>query len=314
MEIKDQKEKAKKQEKKNRNRGNKVLLIIIALLLIGNGVLIWQLIETKSEVKTIIVQKNEAQGHNLELQAELDSLMVEHEGIKTEYTELTDEVATKDSVIRAKAKKIQQLIARQADYWKIKKDLKQLRGMTQGYVKQLDSLYTVNKELTAENVKIKRHYKQEVEKTTNLTKEKEQLTEKVETASVLKAYNISVIPIHIRWIGKKEKPTDKAKKTDNIKICFTLSENKLVEPGRKNIYIRIVAPPDKRVLTKKQTNVFVYNGETIQYSITKEVNYQKQSIDICKYWYQNEEFIEGKYHVEIFVDEYRIGSKSFKLR
>jgi hypothetical protein len=172
----------------------------------------------------------------------------------------------------------------------------------------------VNKKLTAENVKIKRHYKQEVEKTENLTKEKEQLNEKVETASVLKAYNISVTPIHIRWIGKQEKPTDKARKTDNIKICFTLSENKLVEAGRKNIYVRIVAPPDKRVLTKKQTDVFVYNGETIQYSISKEIDYQKQSIDICKYWYQNEEFKEGKYNVEIFVDDYRIGSKSFELR
>lgn len=312
MEIRDQKETPKKQEKKK--NGNKVLLIIIALLLIGNGVLIWQLIETKSEVKTIIVQKNEAQDHNSELQAELDSLMLEHESIKTEYTELTDEVAKKDSVILAKAKKIQQLISRQADYWEIKKDLKQLRGMTQGYVKQLDSLYTVNKKLTAENVKIKRYYKQEVEKTENLTKEKEQLTKKVETASVLKAYNISVTPIHIRWIGKQEKPTDKARKTDNIKICFTLSENKLVEAGRKNIFIRIVAPPDNRVLTKKQTNIFVYNGETIQYSITKDIDYQKQSIAICKYWYQNEEFKVGKYHVEIFVDDYRIGSKSFELR
>jgi cell division septal protein FtsQ len=84
MEIRDQKE-APKKEKKKKN-GNKVLLIIIALLLIGNGVLIWQLIETKSEVKTIIVQKDQAQDHNSELQAELDSLMLEHEGIKSEYT------------------------------------------------------------------------------------------------------------------------------------------------------------------------------------------------------------------------------------
>ena len=195
-----------------------------------------------------------------------------------------------------------------------KKDLQMLRDMTQGYVKQLDSLYTENKVLKAENVKIRQDYKNEVERTTELSKVKDELSEKVSTASKLKAYRVTATPLNIRTIGNKEKTTDKARKVDNIKVCFTLSENKLVENGNKDVYVRIVSPPDSHVLTKNQSNTFEYNGESIQYTIKKQVNYQQKAQDLCMYWYQNESFNEGDFKVEVFVDGYRIGNTSFSLK
>jgi len=303
----------KEKETRGKNKQT-VFFVIIALLLLGNGVLVWQLLKTKSEVKTIIVQKDQTQDKNAELQLELDSLLSEHERIKSEYDDVEGQLTEKDSIILANAERIRNLISRQADYNKIKKDLKLLREMTQGYVTQLDSLYTENKVLKAENVRITNNYKSEVEKTTELTKEKEELVEKVTTASKLKAYRVSATPIHVRNIGNKEKVTDKARKTDNIKVCFTLSENKLVEVGTKDVYVRIVAPPSNKILTKNQGNTFVYNGETIQYTIKKQVSYQQKAQDLCMYWYQNDDFVEGNYSVEVFVDGYRIGTTGFSLR
>lgn len=303
-----------KQKEKKGNNKQTVFYVIIVLLLLGNGVLVWQLLETRSEVKTIIVQKDQSQNKNAELQSELDSLLAEHERIKSEYTDISGKLDEKDSIILANAERIRSLISRQADYRKIKKDLDLLRGMTQGYVKQLDSLYTENKILKAENVKIRQDYRNEVEKTSELSKEKDELTEKVTTAAKLKAYRVSATPLHVRNIGNKEKVTDKAKRVDNIKVCFTLSENKLVEPGNKDVYVRIVSPPDSHVLTKSQSNTFTYNGENIQFTIAKQINYQQSAQDLCMYWFQNDEFAEGNYKVEVFVDGYRIGTTSFVLR
>lgn len=303
----------KQKETKGKNKQT-IFYVIIVLLLLGNGVLVWQLLKTRSAVKTIIVQKDQTTNKNQELQLELDSLLAEHERIKSEYTDLSGKLDEKDSIILANADRIRNLISRQADYYKIKKDLNLLRDMTQGYVNQLDSLYTENKILKNENAKIKQDYKMEVEKTTVLTKEKDSLHEQVTTASKLKAYRVVATPIHIRAIGNKEKPVDKARRVDNIKVCFTLSENKLVKAGNKNVYVRIVSPPDSHVLTKSQSNVFNYNGESIQYTIKKQVNYQQKAQNLCMYWYQNEDFAEGNYKVEVFIDGYRIGTTGFSLR
>lgn len=301
------------QEKTKKTNSQRIFYVIILLLLAGNGFLIWQLIQTKSRVNTIIIEKDQTLNKNEALEAELDSLLKEHELIKSEYTQLTGTLETKDSIILEKANYIRSLIAKQGDYNKIKKDLKLLREMTQGYVHQLDSLYKENKVLKAENIKIKKDFQTQVEKTDELSKLTDDLNQKVSTASKLKAYKISATPLHVRNIGNKEKPTDKAKKTDNVRICFTLSENKLIESGQKEVFIRIVSPPDNHILTKSESNVFNYNNEYIQYSIKKEVNYTQESQDLCMYYYQSDEYSVGNYTVEIFVDGYRIGTTNFSL-
>ena len=53
------------------------------------------------------------------LQAELDNLLAEHERIKAQYGDLTDQLSAKDSIIMANAAEIEQLINTQADYNKI---------------------------------------------------------------------------------------------------------------------------------------------------------------------------------------------------
>jgi septal ring factor EnvC (AmiA/AmiB activator) len=161
--------------------------IIISILSIVIVVLAWQLIVSKTKVNTYTVEKEKAVSQNNQLQHELDSLLKEHDRIKSEYGSLSAKLSEKDSIIVAKADEIQKLIASQADYGRIKRKLDYLRGITQGYVTQIDSLYRVNKTLKDENIKIKEDYTKETAKTTELTKDKEKLTEKVNLASLLKA-------------------------------------------------------------------------------------------------------------------------------
>jgi hypothetical protein len=110
-----------------------LILIILALL----AIVFW--LNNKKDV--IITEKVE---QNVELQTELDSLMSVHETIKFEYGSLADSLIQKDSMIQANAEEIRKLIASQADYYRIKKKLDRLRGITQNYINQIDSLYTVN--------------------------------------------------------------------------------------------------------------------------------------------------------------------------
>ena len=81
----------------------------------------------------------------------MDSLLKVHNDLKESYGELSLELAEKDSIIQADAVEIKKLLDSQWDYNRIKKKVTQLQEISQRYVRQMDSLYTVNRELVAEN-------------------------------------------------------------------------------------------------------------------------------------------------------------------
>lgn len=294
---------------------DKLYKIIITVMGVMIAVLVWQLIVTKTTVNTFTIEKEKEQTKNQELQHELDSLLVEHNKIKSEYGNLSTQLSEKDSIILAKAEEIQKLIASQADYYSIKKKLNYLRGITQGYISQIDSLYTVNKELKDKNIEITSKYEKEQAKTTELTKDKENLSEKVSLASTLKAYNIKGVPVKSKSGGKKEEIVDKAKKADRIKVSFTLSENLIAPSGSKSVYVRI-ARPDDRILTVADDDAhsFEYNDQKIQYSLKEDINYQNKAMEMVMYWDQTEEFAAGTYVVSVFTDGYLIGEAQFALK
>jgi|AntAceMinimDraft_17_1070374.scaffolds.fasta_scaffold01172_2 cell division protein FtsB len=297
---------------------NKVYKIVIIILLLIIAVLVYLLITTKSTVKEVLTEKEQISTEKQKLQLELSTLIYKHDSIKISYGKLTDKLSEKDSVILANAHEIQKLIASQADYRRIKRKINRLRDITQRYVGQIDSLYTVNKVLKTENVKIKSAYKKEQKKTSKLAEDTAYLSEKVATASILKAYNVSAASIRLRG-GKKEIFTDKAKKIEQIKICFTLGENLIIPNGKKTVYIR-VARPDNKILVKGNEDIYSFtdsNGKKLQYSMKKEVDYQNKSIYMCMYWIKKstkESAMIGRYNVTVFADGYEIGQTYFELK
>ena len=134
------------------NKGSRTWMILAILFLVAAiGVLIYFMPKI-GEYKALVKEKDQERAV---LQAELDHLMAAHDSIKMEYGTLADSLAVKDSIIQANAAEIKQLLNYKWDYYKVNKKLGQLREITQGYVQQMDSLYTVNRELKEENEKIR---------------------------------------------------------------------------------------------------------------------------------------------------------------
>ncbi|MFO8086933.1 MAG: hypothetical protein R6T91_03880 [Bacteroidales bacterium] len=301
------------EEKTLGKKQKNIYLIIIAVLAMIILFLGYKLMQTKTQVETVIVEK---QDQRTQLQGELDNLMIQHEKIKTEYGEVSDKLSEKDSVIAAKAQEIERLIATQADYYRIKRKLEYLRNSHQRYVEQIDSLFVVNRELKVENKQIKSQYQQTISEKDKVTKEKEQLEEKVGVGALLKAYAISADAIHMGgWTGDKEKIVDKARRLDKIKICFTIGENLIAQPGERIVYLRI-ARPDNKILYKRSEDHFMYNGEKLQYSLKKTIDYQNSKQSHCLYWKKDENaksVMEGNYTITIFVDDQEVGQTIMRL-
>ena len=295
---------------KNSNLWMYIILVILALGIIGLSI---KLISVKNEMKDLLAEK-EAQ--RVELEKELDSLVVQHERIKEVYGELSDSLAVKDSVIQANAKEIKKLLNTKWEYYKVKKKLARLQVIAQGYVRQMDSLYQVNHQLTEENLKIKEEIKMEKRKNRRLQEKTDQLKEKVNKAAVLPVFNLRAEPVHVRG-GRKERATNKIKRVDRIKVCFTLGKNAIVEPGKKTLYVRI-ARPNQEILVKGRGDEysFMFQGEKLQYSIIKTFEYDNESLDMCLYWNRRPtlELKPGLYHVDLFEGDKEIGHTTFTLK
>lgn len=283
-----------------------ILIIVVIILLI-------LFFKNRKELQTLHEEK---ELQRTELQKELSGLMARHDSIKKENTLAADMLNEKDSVIQANAKEIEELLGYKWEFYKVQKKLDRLRVITQGYVRQIDSLYTVNIELKQENERIREDIHIEKQKNVELSQEKRSLQKQVTEAAVLKAYNISAYGVRQKG-SSGEVETDKAHRVEKIKICFTLGENPLIEPGKKNVYIRI-ARPDRQIVTIDTSSLysFSHNGQILQFSIKKEVDYQGKAIEQCTYWAKKDDkqaAMSGRYMVSIYTDENLIGETSFVL-
>ena len=287
-----------------------VIAILVAAII---GLLIW-MFTLKGDLSALEAEK---ELQRADFQAEVDSLMRVHNELKDSYGELSLELAEKDSIIQADAVEIKKLLDSQWDYNRIKKKVTALQSISQKYVRQMDSLYTVNRELVAENERIREEYQGEVRKNNNLTRQAEELTGKVNMASSMKIYNFKATAVRFKG-GRTETETDRAAKAERIKIDFTLAQNDLAQAGTKVFYIRI-ADPTKAIISKGKGDEYAFesNGETLQYTEKVSVNYDNKDAAVRAYYIKPSEFemMPGYYFIDVYEQSGKlVGQTSLELR
>ena len=299
-------------EEQSSNSGTRKYKMYLAILGILILVLAFWLFIQRSQLLKLVHEKETERN---ELQQELDSVVVQHNKIKVEYGALSDSLKVKDSLIQANAMEIKKLLDTQWEYNKLRKKLATLQLVAQGYVRQMDSLYTINRELTAENEKVRAEVRTEKNRNQSLIKDKEDLKEKMNQAAFIKAYDVTAAAYKVKG-GNKETVTDKASRTERLKVSFTLGENPLVTAGKRSIYVRIQRP-DNVVVQKTKYDVFTFNGQTIPYSVREDVNYTGKAQNITVIWNKKDNDVpamKGRYVITVFADDTNIGEGSFELK
>jgi uncharacterized protein with PIN domain len=178
---------------------------------------------------------------------------------------------------------------------KYKSEITTMREIMKSYIVQIDSLNSRNKLLVAENTEIHQKITQVQNTNTELSKVKEELSSKVEIASVM-----------------KRKETTRINLLDKLRICFTLRENPLAKAGQKEVYMRVIRP-DSLVITSSPDNLFEYKNNKIIYSAFRVVDYMNQDVEMCIFMDNTGDFIIGNYSVELYLEDNIIGRTNFML-
>ena len=108
--------------------------------------------------------------------------------------------------------------------------------------------------------------------------------------------------------------TDRAKKAEMVKCCFTLGQNSVTDAGDKTLYMRVISPDGKVLQATESDNRFKFNGVEGEFSARREVNYQNQAVDVCIFWTGTDEMRTGQYIVEIYESGALVSKTSFDLK
>jgi hypothetical protein len=290
---------------KKGNSTYKIVIGILVVLLLGLGYLFRdQQQETTKIISALTVEK--------------DELTFEYQDLIKDYDEIETTNDSISSQLASEKERIEELVAvlkttkaqNRSEINKYKRELKTLRGIMKGFIHQIDSLNTINIELTAENVEIKKQYKTAQSKNKKLAEKYDEAAEQVKIASVIRAVNISIASLN-----HKGKSTNRAKKTKRFAINFTLDENSITPTGTKNVYLRIT-DPNQHILIQNNQPVFSYEGEEIAYSSVREVEYDGSIANAVIYFEYNgtEALPKGSYNVDIFCDGNMIGTSTVILK
>tara|TARA_B100001057_G_C22840521_1_gene946895 strand:- start:1164 stop:2081 length:918 start_codon:yes stop_codon:yes gene_type:complete len=248
------------------------------------------------------------------LRDNLDDLIDEHEILKDEYSDLSDQLKQRDSTILAYADEIKRLLRAKGELSQARAKIRRLKEISKKYVTAIDSLYILNEALQLENDSVKKANQLISSRNRTLEKNNQTLSERVFTASMLRVENIQVEGVYYRSSGR-EVTTTRASKIQNFSICFDIIENKVTEVGLKELFIRIVNPNGQVLnVANKIQETTIENDSVVQYTTNYNFDYTNQKISECQLWTRGNVLMSGVYYFEFIMDSQVVGIANTNFR
>ena len=275
-------------------------LIAVAVLLAGALAYIWY--QKSSLVKDLTLEKEELTEQMIALQNDYATLSSDYDDInlqldssRLEVQMLIEKITKTEATNRNKIRQYE-------------KELGTLRSIMRNYIVQIDSLNTLNKQLTADAAAARREAAESRRKQQELSKEVENLSGQVAAGSVIKARGIK-----IEAYNASDKVTDRSSRVVRLLTTLSLVENDLAPKGPVRVYIRVKGP-DGILLTNDSQRTFEVNGEPMICSASREVDYQGKEVELSIYLNDITGYIKGIYTVEAYTEQTRLGSAELMLR
>ncbi|MEJ6791234.1 MAG: chromosome partitioning protein ParA [Lacinutrix sp.] len=292
------------------NTGIRVALVITIALFIGLGVFSTSLYKEKVENEKVLVDEKTKVLNELNQMATQYEVTMSENKVNQNLVEAKERITSLIDSLKVSETNIKSL-------WEFKKKYLALQ-------KEMDYILSENDKLKVENQLLAATLDiTTVDLTTKLVAktiladsllvQNTALVDVVEGASTLSANSMTVSGVIERSSGKQI-PTERAGRSDKIRICFTVAKNKLVQAGDKELFVQVIDPKNNILGTNEQ---ITFGEEVLNYSLISKFNYENKSLPICEYITKNnekEDFEKGTYQVKLFNSKELVTSSQFALR
>ncbi len=283
-------------------RGYRVVIILLAVILAALSILYFNIHrQQQADYALLQIDRDSIQSNLSHLMEDFDNLQISNDSISAN---LGLERERADSLMERLKKE------RSWNYAKIKqyeKEVGTLQTLMRNYLRQIDSLNTLNKQLINENVGYRKEISTISQRAELAEERATELDNMVKQGSVLKARNI-----RLTALNAKSKEVSRIKNAARLRTDFMLAANELTTPGDKTIYVRILAP-DGYVLSTEGAPTFEFEGERLSYSAHRSIDYQNEDIEVGIF-YNGSGFTAGKYTIQLYAEGRLIGSTEIAMR
>ena len=290
-------------EKKNRNGGLKTATIVLAVAALAlAGALAWIWSQKSGLVHELEDEKTELTQQLLNLQNDFENLNSDYESINSQLDTSREQVALLiDKLSKTEA-------TNRAKIRQYEKELGTLRSIMRGYIVQIDSLNTLNKQLTADAAAARKEAAESRQANETLTRQVENLSGQVAAGSVVKARGL-----HLTAYNGSDRTTDRSSRVTYFVATLTLAQNELAERGPIRVYVRVKDPNGVILLNNNSTD-FTVGGETMTASASREVDFEGDDLEVSIYVKDMSELGKGIYTVEAYTEKASLGRSELMLR
>jgi CHASE3 domain sensor protein len=256
----------------NKNTGLKLSLGILAVLLIGASVLFFLKNNELNDTKTALQSQISDLGDDLEDEVSKLNIKISENAVLNENL-----LAKRDSLnitlneLRASKSTIATLTKFKNEYYNLKKDIKKLYADN-------EKLQLVNNQLSKENDSIFGQLDTQLKLSDSLNTKVNDAKKIIQSASELSVAALKGTAIIVKSSGRQVLTT-KARRTDKVKICFSVAENRIAEKGDKSLYVQVL---DAKNNVLGENASIVLKGKSLNYSFKTEFDYNNKALDICE--------------------------------
>ena len=292
------------------NTSSPVLKILVALLgvgILGLGYYTYNMYNESKETEQILQQEKEQVINELEdLKVNYDQALQE----KTEVSNKFEEAKARIESLIAEVKKQKKITA--GVIHKYKREIAALKAQRDKLYKLADSLRAANMQLITENDSLNTNLEQQKQFNDTLLNKNEQLSKTLNKAKILYPTNIVAEGVKIKSSGKIVE-TSKYKRATDIRVCFTIPKNDILEQGNQTFYVSIVNPDGNVIGSQEAIEV---EDQSVLVSGSEDIIYENKALKVCifvKPHNKEQEFIKGKYKVALYHKGHKVGTAGFEL-
>lgn len=142
------------------------------------------------------------------------------------------------------------------------------------------------------------------------------LVQNTELATIVKGAAI-LQPVNLKGFGVIERnsgkliPTERAGRSDKLRVCFTAAKNNLISSGDQSLYVQVIDPLNNVLGVNEPIE---FEDKVLNYSLISSFNYENKNLDVCEFVASNNgKFEKGTYKVNVFHENNLVAVTEFVL-
>ncbi len=284
----------------------KIALGIAIVLFVGTGFYALSLYQSSSE------EKQELTKEKLKVMDELNAMAKQYDEAISENEVVNNDLIDARERIQGLIDSLKISETNVRSLWRYKKKYASLQKEMTVLLAQNDSLRVENSYLATSLDSTRVRLEERTMFTDSLLVQNNALAEIVDNAAVLNTVGLKGFGVIERTSGKLI-PTERASRTDKIRICFSVAKNNLVQSGNQELYIEVTDPKSTTLGENKQIQ---FGSTLVNYSVISKFNYENSSLNICEFVAkeEKEKFEKGRYIVKIYNEKGLVANTEFTLK